>query len=183
MRQKEPDAVHRGDFRHGQRVLPGIDYAGSGSVQRRDRIAGDVGLQLFEPAAVNYFLALYAVLETALVQDIQCLYVVIIECKHQRAAVFVRHIQLLAQFGSHFAAFDVQACHQRAGLRVVARVDYGGVGPGGAHGDVVFLFKHKHAELVFAQREGGGCAGDAAAYDYHIVHQFSPILKAFSVFR
>ena len=74
---------------------------------------------------------------------------------------------------------NIYVVRQAAGHGVIASVDDGAVGLGGAAADILLFFQDADAGRAAGQLPGGGCAGDARAYYDYIVHRYSFLFCAY----
>ena len=73
------------------------------------------------------------------------------------------HVQLAAERLHETVSFDVEPGHARAGVRVIACVDDGGICLGGAVCNVVAGLQNAEIQIIFGKLVGAGCADDACA--------------------
>ena len=90
--------------------------------------------------------------------------------QHHGAAGIIGHIQPLAQHPGQLHSPHVEPGHQAARYRVIARMENGGVGLGGAHGYIVLPFHYGHLQLVSGQLKGCSRAGNTTADHKNIIH-------------
>ena len=96
---------------------------------------------------------------------------------NERAAAAVGDRELAAPVLEDRVAADVEAGHERAGLRVEAGVDDGGVGARGAGGDVLRGLDERDLQIKARKVAGDGAAGRASADDgeveFHAAYPFT----------
>ena len=117
----------------------------------------------------------HAVADAVFEQVLEVLLLLLIERQNERADALVANRQVAAQLLHDLRAANIQLCHERAVLRVVARVNDGAVGLCRTHGNVVLALEHEHAQPVLRERIGKRCADHAAAHDGYIIHTFPSV--------
>ena len=164
---------------HGQCVLPRVHDGGAGCPQCTADLFRKVGLHgksLFPGKDLH---AGHAVGGAVFEQMLQVGQFLFVQCQHQRAALLIGDIQLCADLLCQCHAAHIQPCHAGAGGGVVACVENGAVGLGGAVCYIVFGLKDDHSVVVARQRIGGSSTNDATADDRDIIHcSFPPVRSA-----
>ena len=172
-------AVAHRHLGHGQCVLPRVHDGGAGCPQCAADLLGEVRLH-----GESFFLgkdlhAGHAVGGAVLKQMLQVGQLLFVQCQHQRAALLIGDIQLCADLLGQRHAAHIQPCHAGAGGGVVACVENGAVGFGGAVCHIVLGLKDDHLVVVARQRVGGSGTDDATADDCYIIHcSFPPVRSA-----
>ena len=166
-------AAHRG-LGHGDGKAPGVDDAGAGREKRAAHFLRKPRLHRPGLLAGEQPQPGHAVFAAPVVKGAQGGQLLGAEGHHKRAHPLEGHLQLFADLAGEAVALHVQPGHQGAGLRVVARVDDGAVGLGGAGGDVRRGLQHCHPQPVAGQLIGRRRAHHAAADDDYIVHRKIP---------
>ena len=171
-------AVAHSHFGHGQCILPRVHDGGAGCPQcaadllRKVRLHGK-GLFPGKNLHVGH-----AVCGAVLEQMLQMGQFLLVQCQHQRAALLIGDIQLCADLLCQRHAAHVQPCHAGAGGGVVACVENGAVGLGGAVCHIVLGLKNDHLVIVARQCVGGSGTDDATADDCYIIHCFFPPVRS-----
>ena len=164
---------------HGQCILPRVHDGGAGCPQCTADLLGEVGLHgkgLFPGKNLHVG---HAVCGAVLEQMLQMGQFLLVQCQHQRAALLIGDIQLCADLLCQSHAAHVQPCHAGAGGGVVACVENGAVGLGGAVCHIVLGLKNDHLVVVARQCVGGSGTDDATADDCYIIHcSFPPVHSA-----
>ena len=172
-------AVAHRHLGHGQCVLPRVYDGGAGCPQCAADLLGEVRLHgkgLFLGKDLH---AGHAVGGAVLKQMLQVGQLLLVQCQHQRTALLVGDIQLCADLFSQRYAAHIQPCHVGAGGGVVACVENGAVGLGGAVCHIVLGLKDDHLVVVARQRVGGSGTDDTTADDSYIIHcSFPPVRSA-----
>ena len=114
-------------------------------------------------------------------QRVQTGTVRLIKAEHQRTVADEIKVQFFGQFPHQAVALHIEPGHLGAGSRVIARVDDGAVGLGGAGADVLGLFQQAGFQLIAGQLAGYGTARHAAADHDYIIFQNSHPAFAFSI--
>ena len=172
-------AVAHSHFGHGQGVLPGADDGGAGGPQGTADILGEVGLHGQRFFLGQNFHIGHAVGRAVLVQVLQVGQLALGQSQHEGAALLVGNIQLCADLLGQLHTAHVQPCHLGAGSGVVACVQNGAVGFGGAVGHVVFCLQNDDFVLVARQCVGCSGADHTTADDSNIIHySFPPVSSA-----
>ena len=166
----ELDAVLRRILRQREGQAKRADDAAGRRVQRSDRVVADVRLHGHQLVALDDAQSLDAVLHAVLVQLHQVRAILLAEHDDEAAVLDVMEVQLLGQPGHDAAAFDIQLRHQAAVRRIVAGVNDGAVGLGGAAADVLLALDHEHIGLLARQLAGNRAAGNASADNDDIRH-------------
>ena len=161
----ELHAVAGGVLCQGVCQAEGTDNAAGGGIEGGDGPVGDVGLQGCQLLPLDDAQALHAVFDAVLVEPDQVGTVSLVQHDHERAVLAVVEVQLLAQGGHHLAPEDVELCHEGAVLGVVACVDDGGVGLGGAAADILRPLHHEDGCVLPGELPGNGTAANACADD------------------
>ena len=104
-----------------------------------------------------------------LIQHLYSFPVFFCKSQNQRTDGLIGKMQLRGQLLHQLHAPGVELCHQGAGTGVIACVNNSGVGLGGAHRHVVFLFQYTYRQLVLGKLPGNGCAYHAAAHDSNLI--------------
>ena len=174
-RAELPDrAVRAGVLGAGDAELVGAGDGGGGRPERGEGLLGEArleraGLVAGDDAQVRNAVRLAAREEVA-----ERGLVVGRERGDERAAAVERDRELAAPILEDRVAADVEAGHERAGLRVEAGVDDGGVGAGGAGGDVLRGVDERDLQIEARKVAGDGAAGGAGADDGEVeVHACS----------
>ena len=172
-------AVAHRHLGHGQCVLPRVYDGGAGCPQCAADLFRKVGLHgkgLFLGKDLHVG---HAVGGAVLKQMLQVGQLLFVQCQHQRAALLIGDIQLCTDLlGQRYAA-HIQPCHAGAGGGVVACVENGAVGLGGAVCHIVLGLKDDHLVVVARQCVGCGGTDDTTADDCYIIHcSFPPVRSA-----
>ena len=168
----ELHAVGGGVLRHGDVHAEGAHNTGGGGVEDAHGLFGQVGLQLEDFLPVqNQLHVLDAILDAPLIQGLQVGQGILVDTHHQGAAPVERKIQLLGQVLHHLIALHVQLGHQGSVGGVVACVNNGAVGLGGAAAHVLRLLQHTDFGLVPGQLAGGGAPGHTGPNDDYVIHR------------
>ena len=169
--QMKPGPVADGGFRQSQTVFPGGTDGGGGSVEGGLYLVRQLGVHTAGLVAGEDFQAGHAVGVAPGLEGVQGGALLRGEGQHKRAAGPIGDVQLLAQLPGQSHTPHVEPGHQGAGQGIIAGVENGGIGLGGAVGHVVFLLQNAHPDLVFGELKGRGGAHNAAADDEYIVHK------------
>ena len=173
--QPELNAVAHGGLRLCDAQPPRVDDRGARCVQRCDNVFRKVRLHLVRLLRVEDAQTRHAVADAVFEQVLKVLLLLLIERQNERADALVADRQVAAQLLHQLRAANVQLCHERAVLRVVACVNDGAVGLCRTHGNVVLALEHEHAQPVLRERIGKRCADHAAAHDGYIIHTFPSV--------
>ncbi len=122
----------------------GTDDAAGGCPQGSHRVIGNVRLHLDQLVAFDNAQALYAVVHAVFVQLYQIRAVLLAQTHHQAAALVVGKIQFFGKGRHTAAALHIQFGHQAAMGGIVACMDNGAVGLGGAAADILLLIQHQN---------------------------------------
>ena len=171
--------VHGRIFRQGDVQAEGTDNARRGRIESRIGLLRQVRLHLQQFVVVNDTKIRDAVRLSPVVECLKARHVFLGETDHQGTDAPERDIQIFCQIAHQRIAAHVELCHQTAGRGVIAGVDDGAVGLGGAAADILLLFQDADAGRAAGQLPGGGCAGDARAYYDYIVHRYSFLFCAY----
>ena len=169
------DSVAHGGLRLRDAQAPRVDDGGGRRVQRCDNVFREVRLHLVRLLRVKDAQTRHAVADAVFEQVLEVLLLLLIERQNERADALVANRQVAAQLLHDLRAANIQLCHERAVLRVVARVNDGAVGLCRTHGNVVLALEHEHAQPVLRERIGKRCADHAAAHDGYIIHTFPSV--------
>ena len=115
--------------------------------------------------------ARHAVGDAVLIQFLQVGQLFRAEGQHQTAALQVRHIQPGADLLGQCGPLHVEPRHPGARFGVVASVQNGTVGLGGAVGHVIFSLENGGLQRVMGQLIGGCRTNDTAADNCYIQHK------------
>ena len=169
------DAVAHGGLRLRDAQTPRVDDGGGRRIKRRDNVFREVRLHLVRLLRVEDAQTRHAVADAVFEQVLEVLLLLLIERQNERADALVADRQVAAQLLHQLRAANIQLCHERAVLRVVACVNDGAVGLCRTHGNVVLALEHEHAQPVLRERIGKRCANHAAAHDGYIIHTFPSV--------
>ena len=122
----------------------GADDAAGGCPHGSHRVIGNVRLHLDQLVAFDNAQALYAVGHAVFVQLYQIRAVLLAQTHHQAAALVVGKIQFFGKGRHTAAALHIQLGHQAAVGGIVACMDNGAVGLGGAAADILLLIQHQN---------------------------------------
>ena len=164
----ELNAVGSCVFSQSKVQAEGADNGAGGSVQSGNSVVGDVGLHGNQLVPLNDSQAFHTVLHAVFIQLDQVGTVFLADHDDQRTVALVVEVQILGQLLHHEAALDVQLGHQRTIGGVVAGMDDGGVGLGGAAADIFCALQNQDISLLTGQFAGDGTAGNTCADDDNI---------------
>ena len=122
----------------------GADDAAGGCPQGSHRVIGNVRLHLDQLVTFDNAQALYAVGHAVFVQLYQIRAVLLAQTHHQAAALVVGKIQFFGKGRHTAAALHIQLGHQAAVGGIVACMDNGAVGLGGAAADILLLIQNQN---------------------------------------
>ena len=164
-------AVAHSHFCHCQRKLPRADDGGAGRIQRANDSGGQIRFHGKRFLCGKQPDARHAVGDAVLIQFLQVGQLFRAEGQHQTAALQVRHIQTGADLLGQCRALHVEPCHPGARFGVVASVQNGTVGLGGAVCHVIFSLENGGLQRVMGQLIGGCRTNDTAADNCYIQHK------------
>ena len=174
--ESEFHPVVGGVLRHGDGQPEGADDAAGGGVQRRHHLIGQIRFQRAGLVTGKNLQVGHAVGFAPLQQRLQTGAVRLVKAQHQRAVADEIKVQFLGQLPHQAVALHVEPGHPGAGGRVIARVDNGTVGLGGAGADILGLFQQAGFQLIAGQFAGYGTARHTAADHHYIIFQDSHLI-------
>ena len=164
-------AVAHSHFCHCQRKLPRADDGGAGRIQRANDSGGQIRFHGKRFLCGKQPDARHAVGDAVLIQFLQVGQLFRAEGQHQTAALQVRHIQPGADLLGQCGPLHVEPRHPGARFGVVASVQNGTVGLGGAVCHVIFSLENGGLQRVMGQLIGGCRTNDTAADNCYIQHK------------
>ena len=167
----EGDAVCNRALRHATYEAEGVGDARRRRVEGAHGLIGDVWLHLLELVALDDTQALNAVPDASVEQRLEGRSAILARTHDEGAAAVVRDPQLVAEREHEPVALDVEPCHERASLGVIARVDERGIGLRGALADVVRTFQHQDVSVASRELPGNRAARYARADNDDVVHR------------
>ncbi len=165
----ELDAVGAGVLEKGDREAEGVADAGRGRPERGDGLVRDVWLHAEKLFSLDDAKALDAVLAAAFEEGLEAGAGVVGGADDERSDAHEGELEVAREVVEEGVTLDVEAGHERAGTRVEAGVDDGGVGLGGSAADVVGGLEHEEAALVAGKLAGRGAAAHARTDDDDVV--------------
>ena len=149
--------------------IEGADNSAGRGPQSRHSILAHIGLQFVEPPGIHNFQPLYPIFQAVFIEGFQPWQVLFGHTDHQRTVHPEWEIQLLGQLRHHPISLDVHLGHEAAMGGVVARMDDGAVGLGGAAAHIRLPLQNQHISLIAGQIPGHRAAGDTRSDDQAIV--------------
>ena len=163
-------SVLYGNLRKSEGVFPRRNNPCGGRVQSGGSLVGNVGLKGLKLLLVKNLKSGHSVFHAAMVKLAYGLVVLLAKSAYHRARFLEGNVQLFADDMGKLVSAHVKACGERIGDGIVARVNNGGICLCGAGGDIVFLFKERHAQIIFCKLISNGRTDNAAADNYNIKH-------------
>ena len=168
--QQQLRAVVHGIPHRGDSQLIGADDCGRGRIEGAGHAVSQTRFQAPGLLSVYYAQLLHSVLQAPGVELLYALPVFVSEAYDQGTVPAVRHAQFLCDLLHHPGALYIQLCFQASLFGVISRVGNTGVGPGGTHPHIAFLFQNTDLQVVGRQRPGQHSAYHPCAYDCYVIH-------------